>query len=82
MAIGNAIGSNLFNIFFVLGFTASITPLHPAGITTLDLLVLIVSSLLLWIVAFFIRKRTITRLEGIIMVACYVAYTIYLILQQ
>ena len=82
MAIGNAIGSNLFNIFFVLGCTATISPLHPAGITTLDLLVLIASSLLLWIVAFFIRKRTITRLEGIIMVACYVAYTIYLILQQ
>ena len=82
MAIGNAIGSNLFNVFFVLGCTASITPLHLTGITNIDLLMLIFSSLLLWIVAFFIRKRTITRLEGGFMVACFVAYTIYLILQQ
>lgn len=82
MAIGNAIGSNLFNVFFVLGCTASITPLHLTGITNIDLLMLIFSSLLLWIVAFFIRKRTITRWEGGFMVACFVAYTIYLILQQ
>lgn len=82
IAIGNAIGSNLFNVFFVLGTTATITPLHLTGITTTDLLVLIFSSLLLWIVAFFIRKRTITRWEGAFMVACFVAYTIYLILQQ
>jgi len=82
MAIGNAIGSNLFNVFFVLGCTASITPLHLVGITTIDLLMLIFSSLLLWIVAFFVRKLTITRWEGAFMVACFIAYTIYLILQQ
>jgi len=82
MAIGNAIGSNLFNVFFVLGCTASVTPLHPAGITLVDLLMLIGSSMLLWIVAFFIKKRTITRWEGAFMVACFVAYTVYLILQQ
>ena len=37
MAIGNVIGSNLFNIFFVLGCSASITPLHLSGITNFDL---------------------------------------------
>jgi len=82
MAIGNAIGSNLFNIFFVLGCTASITPLHLVGINTLDLSVLVIASIFLWLAGVFIKKRTITRWEGIGMVACYVAYTVFLIYQQ
>lgn len=82
MAIGNAIGSNLFNIFFVLGCSATISPLRLGGITNLDLIVLILSSILLWLVALFLKKRTITRIEGAIMVICYVAYTTYLITQQ
>lgn len=79
MAIGNAIGSNLFNIFFVLGCSAGIHPMKLGGITNFDLLTLIASSILLYIVGLLIKKRTITRLEGGIMVACYIAYTIYLI---
>jgi len=82
MAIGNAIGSNLFNIFFVLGCSASITPLHLTGITTLDMAVLIASSILLWFVALFFKKRTITRWEGLLMVACFVGYTVYLIVHS
>lgn len=81
MAIGNAIGSNLFNIFFVLGCSASIHPMKLGGITNFDFLVLIASSILLYFVGLLIKKRTITRLEGGIMAACYVAYTIYLIVQ-
>lgn len=79
IAIGNVIGSNLFNVFFVLGCSASITPLHIAGITNLDMCVLLGSSILLWIVGIFLGKRIITRLEGILMMACYVAYTAVLI---
>ena len=82
MAIGNAIGSNLFNIFFILGTSASITPLHLTGIQPADLAVLLGSSILLWVVALFFKKRTITRLEGIVLVGCFVAYNVYLILQQ
>lgn len=47
IAIGNVIGSNLFNIFFVLGCSASITPLHLSGITNFDLFTLVGSSILL-----------------------------------
>ena len=65
IAIGNVIGSNLFNIFFVLGCSASITPLH--------------SGILLWLFGLFFAKRTITRIEGGIMILCYVAYTVVLI---
>ena len=79
IAIGNVIGSNLFNIFFVLGCSASITPLHLAGITNLDLLVLVGSSILLWIFGLFFAKWTITRIEGSILILCYIAYTVVLI---
>lgn len=79
MAIGNVIGSNLFNIFLVLGCSATIHPLGMQGITNLDLGVLIGSCVLLYLFGLFIKTRTITRVEGIIMVLCYVAYTVYLI---
>ncbi|MEL5893539.1 calcium/sodium antiporter [Bacteroides sp. GD17] len=79
IAIGNVIGSNLFNIFFVLGCSASITPLHLTGITNFDLWVLVGSSILLWLFGIFFGKRTITRIEGSILMLCYIAYTTILI---
>ena len=79
IAIGNVIGSNLINIFFVLGCSASITPLHLSGITNFDLFTLVGSSILLWLFGLFFAKRTITRIEGAIMILCYVAYTVVLI---
>lgn len=79
IAIGNAIGSNLFNIFFVLGCSATITPLHFTGITNFDLLALVGSGILLWLFGLFFAKRTITRIEGSILMLCYIAYTIALI---
>jgi len=79
IAIGNVIGSNLFNIFFVLGCSATITPLHLNGITNFDLFVLVGSSLLLWLLGLFFAKRTITRIEGGILVLAYIIYTVLLI---
>ena len=79
IAIGNVIGSNLFNIFFVLGCSASITPLYLAGITNFDLLSLVAAGILLWLFGLFFAKRTITRIEGSILVLSYVAYTVILI---
>ena len=81
MAVGNVIGSNLFNIFLVLGCSASISPMPVKGITNVDLGMLVLSSTLLFIVSFFYRKRTITRPEGILLVACYLGYTVFLISQ-
>jgi len=80
MAIGNVIGSNIFNIFFVLGLTATIAPLPFAGITVTDLCVLLGSSALFWLCGRLIGRNVITRLEGVLMTACYVGYTIYLVL--
>lgn len=79
IAIGNVIGSNLFNIFFVLGCSATITPLHLSGITNFDLLTLVASGILLWLFGLFFAKRTITRIEGSILILCYIAYTAALI---
>lgn len=79
IAIGNVIGSNLFNIFFVLGCSASITPLHLNGITNFDFLTLVGAGILLWFFGLFFARRTITRIEGSILVLAYVAYTTILI---
>ena len=79
MAIGNVVGSNLFNIFFVLGCAASISPLHVAGITMVDYAVMIGSAVLLLIFGQFFRQRTITRWEGVVMTLCSIAYTAYLV---
>lgn len=82
IAIGNVIGSNLFNIFFVLGCSASISPLPMGNINNIDMAVLIGSSVLFWLVGWFFKKRTITRIEGILMILCYIVYTTFLISQQ
>ncbi|MBE6275690.1 MAG: calcium/sodium antiporter [Bacteroides sp.] len=82
IAVGNVIGSNLFNIFFVLGCSATISPLPMGGINNIDMAVLIGSAILFWIVGWFFKKRTITRWEGALLVICYVAYTAFLISQQ
>lgn len=79
IAIGNVIGSNLFNIFFVLGCSATITPLRLNGITNFDLFALVGSSILLWLLGLFFAKRTITRLEGGVLVLAYIIYTVLLI---
>lgn len=81
MAVGNVIGSNLFNVFFVLGCSASITAMPVQGISSLDLGMHIAACLLLFIFGLFFRQRTITLIEGIALVACYIGYTTYLILQ-
>lgn len=81
IAIGNVIGSNLFNIFLVLGCSAAITPLPLTDIGNTDLLTLVASCVLLWLFGQFFGRRTVTRVEGIVLVLCYVGYTSILIYQ-
>ena len=82
IAVGNIIGSNLFNVFFVLGCSASLSPLPMGNINNIDMAVLVGSSILFWLVGWFFKKRTITRIEGGLLVVCYIAYTAFLISQQ
>ncbi|MCK9158993.1 MAG: calcium/sodium antiporter [Bacteroidaceae bacterium] len=79
LAIGNIIGSNLFNIFFILGCSATIAPLKATGMTNLDFTMLIFSGVLFWLFARFFAKRTIMRVEGGIMILCYIIYITILI---
>lgn len=79
LAVGNVIGSNIFNVFMVLGLTAVIKPLPFGSIGNYDLGTLVASSVLFWLFGWFYKKRTITRIEGAILAACYVAYTVFLL---
>jgi cation:H+ antiporter len=79
MAIGNVIGSNMFNLFFVLGSSAAIAPLKMQGITNVDLGMLVFACVLLFLFGLLFKKRMITRWEGAAMVLCYVAYAVYLV---
>lgn len=79
MAVGNVIGSNIFNIFFVLGTAATVRPLPLGGVGNADLAVLLGSCVLFWLFGWFFRERTITRIEGAVMAAAYVAYIAWLV---
>jgi len=81
IAIGNVIGSNLFNIFFILGCSATITPLKFTGISNFDLLWLVASAVLLWFFALCFGKRIIMRFEGTILLLSWIGYTVWLILR-
>lgn len=79
LALGNVIGSNIFNVLMVLGLSATIRPLPFGGIGNFDLGTLLVASVLFWLFGWLFRKRTITRAEGAVLVAVYVGYVAVLI---
>lgn len=82
IALGNVLGSNILNIFFILGVSAVITPISLDGFSYVDYYVLVGSSLLIYAVSRFGGgKAHITRFEGAVLVAAYVAYTTYLIMR-
>ena len=82
IAIGNVIGSCLFNVFFIIGTAATISPLPLGGITQTDMLTLVGASVLLWFFGLVIGDRKITRVEGVFMLLCYIAYTTWLIINS
>ena len=76
LAIGNALGSNVFNILLVLGITSVICPMRIMGITIIDLMMMLVSIGLLWIFAY--TKYFVSRREGVLMVLGFLAYMCWL----
>ena len=79
IAIGNVIGSNVFNILMIIGVTGLVKPMHIKGITSLDLIVMLASMLLLW---FFCRTTyKVKRWEGAVLAISYIAYIAWLIAQ-
>ena len=78
LALGNAIGSNLFNILFILGFSAILSPLHVLNESIIDCGILLISSILLFI--FAKTKQHMSKLEGIVCIGLYMAYMGYLLI--
>lgn len=79
MALGNVVGSNIFNIALILGLCSQVTPLTSAGITFVDYMVMIAAVILLYA---FGKNCKIERWEGVLLLLGYVAYTWYLINNQ
>jgi cation:H+ antiporter len=82
IAIGNIIGSNIFNVFLILGLTAIITPLPFQAIMNYDIAVLVLASSFLFFTMFTGEKRSLDRWEAIIFIILYIIYTIYLIIRN
>ena len=82
IAVGNIIGSNIFNIFFILGISALIKPLPFQLIYNIDIGMMILSNLLLFLWMFTGGKRLLDRWEGIIFILLYVLYFILLIIRM
>lgn len=78
IAMGNVIGSNVFNILMILGITGMIHPMSIIGITRLDFIVMQLSIILLWIFSF--TKYTVARWEGGLLIALFLAYMTWLVM--
>ena len=80
LALGNILGSNVFNILLILGVSATITPMSLAGMNNVDMIALLSSALILLIASYTGSKNKIDRWEGILMLAMFAAYYIFLII--
>jgi|LAHS01.1.fsa_nt_gb cation:H+ antiporter len=79
LALGNVVGSNIFNVFLILGGSALITPLNLGNFGMINFIALGVATLALFICAFTFRKRYIDRTEGVLFLLMYIAYIVLLI---
>lgn len=76
IAVGNIVGSNIFNILFVVGTSALITPVTYAANFFVDSIVCIATVVLLWVLV--VKNKRLGRMGGVCMLACYAAYFVYL----
>ncbi|XP_060149172.1 putative antiporter CaxA [Globicephala melas] len=79
LAMGNVVGSGIFNIFCILGLTASVSPFEIKDISTVDIIILVLSSMLLYLFGAFFGDKVIKRWEGAMLVLFFLAYNVYLI---
>ena len=77
IAIGNVLGSNVFNILAILGLTGLVCPMQLQGITTTDLSILVISMIMIWFFSF--TKYVLERWEGLVLTATFIGYMAYLI---
>ena len=79
IAVGNAVGSNIFNILWILGISAVIHPLPFNVLSNFDILMIIFASTLLILSVSLEKKRQVGRISGIVFLLCYVAYVVFLL---
>lgn len=78
LALGNVIGSNVFNISLIIGTSAAISPFEIQSISAVDMVMVVVVVVLLWLAAFTFKKKKLDRVEGAIFLLAYIAYITYL----
>ncbi|MCX7996271.1 MAG: calcium/sodium antiporter [Patescibacteria group bacterium] len=78
IAVGNIVGSNIFNIFLILGITALVKPVQVTGVDIIDLGVMVAASIFLFLCTFLLHKKHVDRWEGITMLIAYGVYLAYL----
>lgn len=79
IAVGNVVGSNIFNIFLIIGTSATILPMNVSSSYVFDMAVLVATMIIPFIV--IAKTKKVSRANGLIMIAAYVAYTVYLIIR-
>ena len=79
LALGNAVGSNIFNILFILGMSAAISPLTVLSESILDSMIMLATAVLLFV--FAKTKHEMTKSEGIVCLLVYIAYTVFLFIR-
>ena len=80
LALGNVVGSNIFNLLFILGISSSITLIAVDNRAIINIIFLLIMTVLMWILC-LCTKEKLGRLPGAVMVAIYIAYTVYLVIQ-
>lgn len=81
IAVGNVVGSNIFNIFFILGISSIVNPLSFSAASNFDIGMVVFATVLLFIWMFVGRARTIDRWQGMAMIASYAAYIVFLVVR-
>jgi cation:H+ antiporter len=79
LAVGNIIGSNIFNTVFILGIAAIIRPIEIPDTLIIDVIIMMVATLMLFLFMFIGKKNMLKRWQGVIFLLCYGAYIFYLI---
>ena len=81
LALGNVIGSNVFNLLMILGMSSIIDPYYINNINMIDYGMAILAAVLMWIVVFTFGKKKFDRIEGIIFIVIYICYTTHLFMR-
>ena len=79
IAIGNIVGSNIFNVFWILGLTSTIIPLSFSPAANFDVLVGVVATLLLFLFLFVGTRKRLDRWQGVMFLILYIIYIVYLV---